>query len=504
VTGAPPSGAPVAGAPFTGGRFTAPGRDMGLEDRVVLLSVGVDIGSSTSHLLFSRLELERADDRYVTAGREVLHRSDILLTPYLGDATIDDRALGRFLDAQYAAAGIRRSDVDTGALILTGVALDRRNARAVAELFAQDAGRLVAVSAGDNLEALMAAHGSGAVELSASGPPVLAIDIGGGTTKAVVCRNGSPDEAFALDVGARLVAFDTAGVITRLEPAGRRFGARLGLDLEVGRTITTGEREDLAAAMVDVLLQAVGPSAATAEALRPFCRTPLPGVPDVGAVTFSGGVSEFFHERAAGDFGDLGPYLAAELRARRSELPGQVVVTPAGIRATVIGAAEHTVQVSGSTVCIAPLSVLPMRNVPVVLPRFGWDDDLDRGVVGDAVSSALRRFDLTDAAGPAALAFRWDGSATYTRISEFAAGVAHGLRAHIAAGHPVVMVFDGDIGGLIGLHLIEDLRLDVPVISVDGVELREFDYIDVGELIASSGAVPLVIKSLVFSSPHPV
>src|SRR5919202_3982415 len=170
------------------GHFTAPTRDMAEEDRILLTSVGVDIGSSTSHLLFSRLELERQDGRYVTVKREVLYQSDILLTPYTGATTIDGAALGEFVDRQYHAAGLARDQVDTGALILTGVALLRDNARSIAELFAEEAGRFVAVSAGDNLEATMAAHGSGAVRLSDARGAVMNIDIGGGTTKNVILR----------------------------------------------------------------------------------------------------------------------------------------------------------------------------------------------------------------------------------------------------------------------------------------------------------------------------
>src|SRR5437016_10262824 len=101
------------------GRFTAPGRDMAEEDRIVLTSVGVDIGSSTSHLVFSRLELERQDGRYVTVKRDVLYQSDILLTPYTGATKIDGAALAVFIDQQYEAARLSREQVDTGALILT-------------------------------------------------------------------------------------------------------------------------------------------------------------------------------------------------------------------------------------------------------------------------------------------------------------------------------------------------------------------------------------------------
>jgi ethanolamine utilization protein EutA len=498
----PTVGGPLAVRPPQG-RFTAPGRSIAVEDRVVLVSVGVDIGSSTSHLLFSRLELERVDSRYVTTRREVLFESEILLTPYLDDVTIDQTALGSFIKRQYDAAGIDRAAVDTGALILTGVALERHNARAVADLFAQDAGRFVAVSAGDNLEAVMAAHGSGALVLSESVGGVMNIDIGGGTTKVVVCRDGYADEVMAIDVGARLVAYDSDGIVTRLEGAALKIGERCGINLALGRVVTKGELETFAATMVDVLLSAVGPHVDGRPAAAPdMLRTPgLRNTSGISAVTFSGGVAEYIHGRIADDFGDLGPLLACELRSRRSELIAPVLETSAGIRATVIGASQHTVQVSGSTVCISPLEVLPIQNVPVVSPRFTWGSDgVDAGAVSTALRDALYRSDLLDAAGPVAIATRWSGSVTFAGLRSFAAGITAALASHISAGHPVILVFDGDIGGLVGLHLLEDTKLVVPVISIDGVDLREFDYIDIGELIPTSGAVPLVIKSLVFSA----
>ena len=153
-----------------GGRvfFSNVRRSLEFEDEIVLVSVGVDIGSSTSHLVFSRLRLERLDSRYIVAERTVLHESDVLLTPYLGtagtadDMTIDADALRVFVDAQYALAGVRPEQIDSGALILTGVAVRRSNARAIGELFAAQAGKFVAVSAGDALETTLAAMGSGA------------------------------------------------------------------------------------------------------------------------------------------------------------------------------------------------------------------------------------------------------------------------------------------------------------------------------------------------------
>jgi ethanolamine utilization protein EutA (predicted chaperonin) len=472
---------------------------MAEEDRIVLTSVGVDIGSSTSHLLFSRLELERQDNRYVTVTREVLYQSDILLTPYRGVTIIDEAALGRFIQEQYEAAGLGREEVDTGALILTGVALLRDNARAIAELFAGEAGRFVAVSAGDNLEATMAAHGSGAVALSETRGAVMNVDIGGGTTKVVICREGRVAELMAIDVGARLIAFDAEGVVNRVEPAARDIAARLNFALGPGQPVRQEDLRRLVRYMVDQLVGeiSVGGRGASSHLLR---TEPLHDRSGINAITFSGGVSEFVYHRAQQTYGDLGPLIAEELAQR--DLGAPIVETAGGIRATVIGASQYTIQVSGSTIFVSPLEVLPVRNIPVVMPYFPWhEEEFASSTVGEVIRDALRRFDLLDAGVPVALAARWEGSATYSRIKAFCVGAVDAMGPHVKNGHPLIFVFDSDIGGLLGLHFREEMHLALPIISIDGVELREFDYIDIGALIPTSGAVPVVIKSLVFPTP---
>jgi len=220
-----------------GGRifFSSTGRTFGEEDELCVLSVGVDIGSSTSHLVFSRIVLERLDSRYVVTQRESFYQSDILLTPYSAEETIDADALRAFIERQYKDAKVDPDEIDTGALILTGVAVRRRNARAIGELFAAQAGKMVAVSAGDSLETVMAAYGSGAAARSIrNGAPVMNVDVGGGTSKIAVCADGKVIDVTAVDVGARLVVLDAEKRIVRLEEAGRRFGAELGLKLDLG------------------------------------------------------------------------------------------------------------------------------------------------------------------------------------------------------------------------------------------------------------------------------
>src|ERR1051325_9718419 len=186
--------------------FSSTGRTLADEDQICVLSVGVDIGSSTSHLVFSRIVLERLDARYVVCERETFYQSDILLTPYAAEDEIDGEALRAFITRQYADAKVDPDEIDTGALILTGVAVRRRNARRIGELFAQQAGKLVAVSAGDNLETVMAAYGSGAVSRSIRDQAtVMNVDIGGGTAKIAMCAEGKVVDLTAVDVGARLV-----------------------------------------------------------------------------------------------------------------------------------------------------------------------------------------------------------------------------------------------------------------------------------------------------------
>jgi ethanolamine utilization protein EutA len=485
-----------------GGRifFSTTGRSLEGEDEICVLSVGVDIGSSTSHLVFSRIVLERLDSRYVVTQRETFYQSDILLTPYSSEEAIDADALGAFFEKQYENAMIDPDEIDAGALILTGVAVRRSNARKIGELFARQAGKLVAVSAGDNLETVMAAYGSGAVARSIRDrAAVMNVDVGGGTSKIAVCNDGQVIAITAVDVGARLVCTDAAGKITRLEEAGRRFGADLGLELEIGVTLAPDAARRLAARMADSLFDAMKGGAPKLGATGLLRLDPLAWRGAVDQVTFSGGVSEYVYGWETESFGDLGNLLAAEIRTRVAAWGVRLEPPAQGIRATVIGASQYTTQVSGSTIFVSPHSALPLRNVPVIAPGLLLEGEtVDADAVAASIRTVLRHLDLGDADTPVAIFVPWQGSATFHRLDAFCRGVAAGLSDVLARGHPIVLAGDGDVGGLIGIHFREEMKLKNPVVSIDGLELKQFDYIDIGELLESSGAVPVVIKSLIF------
>lgn len=494
VLGAGVSSAEAGGRIF----FSGASRSLIEEDEIRLTSVGVDIGSSTSHLMISEIVLERMDTRYVVVERRPLFASEILLTPYLADGDIDTLALGTFIDVQYVASGFARSDIDTGALILTGVAVRRRNARAIGDLFAAEAGKFVAVSAGDSLEALMAAHGSGAVAASRRGGTILSIDVGGGTTKLAVCRGGTVVAATAVEAGARLLVAEADRVV-RLERFGARAARQAGRPVALGDHLDAAARREVAQALAAQISAAIR-GAAEAEWLR------LPGLPaglNYDAVVVSGGVSEYMAGHSEAEFGDLGPELARALGAELSSLGLSVLPHADGIRATVLGASQYTVQLSGSTVFIDPPSVLPLRNVATIRPAVRLDDSVpDPDEIAGALRAALDRLDLSDASQPVAVAFEWRGSASFARLDALARGIVAGMAPLLAAGLPLVLVTDGDVGGLLGMHLRENAMVAGPVMSIDGIMLAEFDFIDIGEGILATGAVPVVVKSLVFPEPE--
>ncbi|HLY64278.1 MAG TPA: ethanolamine ammonia-lyase reactivating factor EutA, partial [Chloroflexota bacterium] len=319
------------------------------------------------------------------------------------------------------------------------------------------------------------------------------------TTKLSLCRGGEVAEIAAMDVGARLVALDVQGRVERLEEAAVRVAGDLGMELRLGALLSPVDLRRLAGELADRLFQVVG-RRPLSQGARALLRTPdLEYRGPLAGLMFSGGVSEFIYGREPKSFGDMGQLLAEELRRRAQELGVPLLPPAAGIRATVIGASQHTVQVSGNTIFLSSSDVVPLRNVPVARPSLPLAGDaIEAEAVATAVRSAMNRIDLYPPDRSLALAIEWQGSATWRRLDAISRGIVEAQAAQIAASQPLVLVCDSDIGGLLGMHIREELGFTGALVSIDGVELREFDYIDVGSLIPASGATPVVIKSLVF------
>jgi ethanolamine utilization protein EutA len=475
-------------------------------DNVELTTVGIDIGSSTSHLMFARVHLQRLStalsSRFVVVERKILWQSPILLTPYRSDYTIDVDELAGFVGGCYAYAGIEREAVDSGAVILTGEALKRRNARAIADLFSEEAGKFVCASAGHHMECQMAAHGSGAVALSRGhNATLLNVDIGGGTTKFALIENGRILATCAIAVGGRLIVEED--VLARIEQPVYKIAEAAGIELALGAPLAPSDRRRIAARMARMIMGLIDLRQGGELARSLLVTEPWPAElanRGIDAITFSGGVSEYLYKREARRFGDLGFDLAEELRhalAHRRDLP-PVWDPGQGIRATVIGAAQFSVQISGNTILIADPGKLPLQNLPVLTCNFDLDGEIAPEAVASAVRGALARADFEEGESPLALSFPWRGDPSHARLHAAASGICAALPRTLQENMPLVLLIDGDVGKSLGRIILHEIAPDADVIAIDAVQLKEFDYVDIGSVIELTNVVPIIIKSLLF------
>lgn len=475
-------------------------------DTVVLTSVGIDVGTATSQIIFSRLVLRRLgrelSSRFVVTERKILYLSPIHFTPYTqGRERIDDQSLSRLVDSAYQEAEITPEKVDTGAIILTGEAIRRDNARAIADIFAAQRGNFVCASAGHNFEALLSAHGSGAVALSAERQcRVLNIDIGGGTTKLAVAERGKVLSTAAFHVGGRLLAVDEAGAISVLEPGGQSLAHQVGFQWRLGDRVTAAQIGRLADHMARAILTLARDEKPSPELEGLWLTPTLKGAKSYDAVVFSGGVGEYVYGKESNSFGDLGELLGKALQGLINSGAFAWPLAPARecIRATVMGAAQHTIQVSGNTIYRSNDELLPRKNLQALRPPVDLSDNIDPSTLAEAIINHFRVFDLKEGEAEVALVFRWDGPPAAIRIAAFCRGLMDGLPATVRSGRPIYLVFDHDLARLVGTVLKNDFELKNDVLAIDGVTLHDFDFIDLGKALEPSGTVPVTIKSLVF------
>jgi ethanolamine utilization protein EutA len=489
------------------------GTGLWLQDHVSLTSVGIDIGSAGTQLIFSRIHLRRLGEdlssRYAVASRETLFQSPVALTPYRDEERIDEKALADIIDDAYAQAGLHPDQIDSGVVILTGEALRRQNAQAISELLAENGGEFVCTAAGHHLEAMLAAYGSGAARVSHdAGKRILNVDIGGGTTKLAVVEGGKIAAMAAVHIGGRLQVVDAAGNIVRLDPAGRYHAGEAGFSWKLGDRVTRAEMARVADWMADALIAAIRKRPLPHAIEHLYLTDPIADLGRIDGVMFSGGVAEYVYARESRDFGDMGKLLGAAIARRLKEGALQWPLLPPGecIRATAVGASEYSVQLSGNTIYISsPGDLLPRKNLQVLQPPYTCGEEIVAEELAGAIQRHFTAFDLEEGASEVALAFRWAGAPSYPRIAAFARGVAAGLPRTIASGKPLYLVLDGDIAQTLGAILREELKLANEILVIDGVTLWDLDYIDLGRIRLPSHTVPVTIKSLVFTEDprHP-
>lgn len=463
-----------------------------------VLSVGIDVGTTTTQVVFSRLtvaDVARPQQvpRLEITDKSVVHLGQPRLTPLLGPDEVDARALADLVAAEYAQAGVDPADVETGAVIITGETARARNADSILRALASAAGDFVVTVAGPNAEARISGMGAGVARWSAANyAQATTVDIGGGTSNAAVFVSGRHTASSAAAVGGRLVQIDTTGVVTNVAPPAAALAAATGIDIGVGRRLGLDELTVICDVMADRVLDLVlGVPLEDALQLTPA----LPGTASK-TLFLSGGVGTCYYQDlpagTIGDvarFGDLGPLLAARLRAHPRMAELEVLEPDQTIQATVLGAAGQTVTVSGSTIWKAD-GLLPLHNLPVLDPGpMAGVADFAR-VVADAL--AARELDSDTLA---AIVVDIPRGVDFATIGRLADTIAAGWRTD--GTRPLVLILEHDYGQVLGqaIHARAD---HIPLLVVDQIGLGEGDFIDIGAALFGGRAVPISIKTLVF------
>lgn len=462
-----------------------------------LMSVGIDIGTTTTQVIFSHLELvNRAAvsqvPRYEFIKREISWQSPVFFTPVDKQGGLKEAELKSLILEQYQAAGIAPESVDSGAIIITGESAKTRNARPAVMALSQSLGDFVVASAGPHLESVIAGHGAGAQTLSEQRLcRVLNIDIGGGTANYALFDAGKISGTACLNVGGRLLETDSQGRVVYAHKPGQMivdecFGA--GTD---ARSLTGAQLVQVTRRMAALIVEVIdGTLSPLAQALMQTGLLPAGVTPEI--ITLSGGVGECYRHQPADPFcfADIGPLLATalhdhpRLREMNVQFPAQTV------RATVIGAGAHTLSLSGSTIWLEGVQ-LPLRNLPVAIP-------IDETDLVSAWQQALLQLDLdpkTDAyvlALPASLPVRY--AAVLTVINALVDFVAR-----FPNPHPLLVVAGQDFGKALGMLLRPQLQ-QLPLAVIDEVIVRAGDYIDIGTPLFGGSVVPVTVKSLAFPS----
>ncbi|HVF24590.1 MAG TPA: ethanolamine ammonia-lyase reactivating factor EutA [Anaerolineales bacterium] len=477
-----------------------------MPDSRSLLSVGLDVGTTTTQVIFSRLNLQdvaRAGQipRINITDRKVIYQSPIVFTPLIDSDTIDADKLNEIVRGEYAAAGIDPSQVETGAVIITGETAKKKNADEILRALSGLAGDFVVSVAGPNVESLIAGRGAGAAEYSQKHfATVTNVDIGGGSANSVTFQSGNAVGAAAMNYGGRIleIQHDTGRVRHIAEPA-KHILSGINLKLEIGDSPSLDDLRRFTDRMADLTVELIeGTNSALAQKIY---LTPPVGLSGKGSVLmFSGGIGHYYYKPIeinsvadATTHDDVGPLLAESLR-KHSVLNSYEIVPPAEtLRATVLGAGTQTVTLSGSTIW-AERQILPIKNVPVIRPSL--QADLQPASVSSAIAEAVRRWDVNLATDPFAIALELNRSLDYTLLTQLANGLWEFSKS-MPQERSLVIIIERDYAQALG-QTLKGLAPDRSLLVIDQVGLAEGDYIDVGTPLMDGRVVPLSVKTLIF------
>ena len=464
-----------------------------------LLSVGIDLGTSTTQLIFSRLTVENMATSYtvprmVITKKEIQYKSDIYFTPLLDQTSIDFGKVREIVEREYEKAGVRKEEIDTGAVIITGETARKENASEVIHALSGFAGDFVVATAGPDLESVISGKGAG-TDLYSKEHHLTAvnIDIGGGTSNLAVFKRGDTVDTGCLDIGGRLVKIDKdTGRITYIAPKIQKIIDAEGWELRIGTIASENLLKPLLIQMTEILEQSVGLRRDNPYYEMMITNQGIDLSGETACISFSGGVADAVYHpekfREPFMFGDIGVLLGRAIRESKLFQDLQVIESAETIRATVVGAGSHTTDISGSTITYTK-ELFPVKNLPVL--KLSEEESSPRAM-GNAIRKKLEWFMVEGSIQQAAIAFTGENNPSFSRVQEYAKALLEGMEPLLRANLPLIVVVENDMAKVLGQTMYHLLEWKKEVICLEG------EYIDIGRPIAEGSVLPVVVKTLVF------
>ena len=479
-----------------------------MADKTAILSVGIDVGTSTTQVVFSKLQMDNAGGyfsvpRVAIVDKEVIYKSEVYMTPLKTDVLIDTDALRDIVAAEFRKAGYRPEDTDSGAVIITGESARKENSDAVLKSLSDFAGDFVVSAAGPDMESLIAGKGSGAWQYSMDHHCRVAnLDIGGGTTNVVLFEDGETLARGCLDIGGRLICMNPQGIITKVSPAAAVMAQAAGVAVSVGDRCDELKLTAVTRQMAAALNAYLGVGTKDIDAILRQIKTPgssdFPVPEKVQAVFFSGGVADLIYHESADTwaYGDIGVLLGRAIRESRLFTDFQKMEPGETIRATVVGAGTYTTTISGSTITYSD-DIFPLKNIPVIK----LDEELQEACFAGETEPVIRRIQWVLGQNDEEhfiLAMPGKRNPGYMEMKRAAASIRQIMDRVQPPGEPILLVIESDIAKAMGQMIRQQPDLKRQVVAIDSIHVEDGEYVDMGKPMMNGMVIPVVVKTLIF------